>query len=144
MWAAARASAAGMRAGRPSASASAPVLLASTSPATSTSPSPMSASAQWASGARSPLAPSEPYSGTTGVMPAFRSAAIVSATIGRVPDHPIASVRARSTIIARTTSRSIGGPIPAAWERTSAFCSSARRSGGIRTRASEPKPVETP
>ena len=31
-----------------------------------TSPSPISASAQWASGARSPLAPSEPCSGTTG------------------------------------------------------------------------------
>ena len=39
---------------------------------------------------------------------------------GRAPEHPIASDRARSSIIARTTSRSTGGPIPAACERTSA------------------------
>ena len=38
-----------------------------------TSPSPSSASAAWASGARSPLAPSEPCSGTTGTMPALSS-----------------------------------------------------------------------
>jgi hypothetical protein len=68
----------------------------------------------------------------------------VSATTGRTPEHPIASVRARSNIIARTTSRSTGGPIPAACERTSARWSSARRSAGIRTVASDPNPVETP
>ena len=44
-------------------------------PASRTSPSPMSASAQWASGARSPEQPSEPYSCTTGVMPALSIAA---------------------------------------------------------------------
>ena len=76
-------------------------------PATSpsiTSPSPISTSAQWASGARSPLAPSEPNSGTRGVIPALSSARIASATSGRAPEQPIASVRARSSIIARTTS----------------------------------------
>ena len=52
------------------------------------------------------------------------------ATTGRAPDRPIASVRARRNIIARTTSGSTAGPIPAAWERTSARCSSARRSAG--------------
>ena len=41
----------------------------------STSPSPISASAQWASGARSPLAPSDPCSGTTGVMPSVEQRA---------------------------------------------------------------------
>ena len=112
--------------------------------ASATSPSPISASAQWASGARSPLAPSEPCSGTTGVTPALRSAAIVSATSGRAPERPIASVRARRKIIARTTSRSTGSPMPAACERTSARWSSSRRSGGMRVVASEPKPVETP
>ena len=40
-------------------------------------PSPISASAQCASGARSPEQPSEPYSCTTGVMPALSSAAYV-------------------------------------------------------------------
>ena len=68
-----------------------------------------------------------------------------SATTGRAPEQPIASVRARSSIIARTTSRSTGGPIPAACERISARCSSARALGGdVRSFASEPKPVETP
>ena len=49
-------------------------------PGSATSPSPISTSAQCASGARSPLAPSEPCSGTTGVIPALSSASIVSAT----------------------------------------------------------------
>ncbi len=43
--------------------------------ASSTSPSPRSASATWASGARSPEQPSEPYSRTTGVIPASSIAA---------------------------------------------------------------------
>ena len=55
----------GARPARASASA-----VGSTPPsAAHTSPSPISASAQWLSGARSPLAPSEPCSRTTGVMP---------------------------------------------------------------------------
>ena len=45
---------------------------------------------------------------------------MVSATTGRAPERPIASERARRNIIARTASRSIGGPIPAACERISA------------------------
>ena len=51
-----------------------------------TSPSPISASAQWASGARSPLAPSEPCSRTTGVMPALSSASCRSTSSGRAPE----------------------------------------------------------
>ena len=109
-----------------------------------TSPSPISTRAQCASGARSPLAPSEPCSGTTGVIPAFRTARIVSATSGLAPEYPMASERARSSIIARTTSRSTGSPMPAACERIRARCSSSRRSAGIGVVASEPNPVETP
>ena len=41
---------------------------ASAPPASCTCPSPISARAQWASGARSPEQPSEPYSWTTGVI----------------------------------------------------------------------------
>ncbi len=110
----------------------------------STSPSPISTSAQCAKGARSPLAPSDPCSGTTGVMPAFSSPAILSASTGRAPEKPIARLRARSSIIARTTSRSTAGPTPAACERTTARWSSSRRSAGMRTVASDPNPVETP
>ena len=76
--------------------------------------------------------------------PAFRTATIVSATSGLAPEYPIASDRARSTIIARTTSRSTGSPMPAACERIRARCSSSRRSAGIGVVASDPNPVETP
>ena len=44
------------------------------SAASRTTPSPISARAQWESGARSPEQPSEPYSWTTGVMPALSMA----------------------------------------------------------------------
>ena len=42
---------------------------------------------------------------------------MVSATIGRAPSDPSRSERARRNIIARTTSRSTSGPMPAACER---------------------------
>ena len=109
-----------------------------------TMPSPVSASAQCASGARSPEHPSEPYSGTTGVMPADKSAAYADASAGRTPVRPVASVERRSSIIARTTSRSTSGPEPAAWLRITLRCSCARRSAGMYRVASAPNPVETP
>ena len=56
----------------------------------------------------------------------------------------MARLRARSSTMARTTSRSTSGPMPAAWERMSASCSSAVRSTGMLVVASEPKPVVTP
>jgi hypothetical protein len=57
------------------ASASASRAGCSTPSAVRTSPSPMAASAQCASGARSPEHPSDPYSRTTGVIPAVINAA---------------------------------------------------------------------
>ena len=56
----------------------------------------------------------------------------------------MASERARSSIIARTTSRSTGGPIPAACDLISARWSATRSEAGIRTSASDPNPVEMP
>ena len=112
--------------------------------ASRSSPSPMRASAASANGARSPLAPSEPCSWTTGVSPALSMAIRPSATSGRAPEQPMARLRARSSTMARTTSRSTSGPMPEACERISASCSSAVRSGGIEVVASEPKPVVTP
>ena len=86
--------------------------------ASRTSPSPISASAQCASGARSPEQPSEPYSwhdrGDAGVEHARRRPA---RSRGRTPVRPVASVDSRSSISARTTSRSTSGPEPAACER---------------------------
>ncbi len=98
--------------------------------ASRTSPSPISASAQWASGARSPEQPRLPNSGTTGVMPAVSSAASVSAVSTRMPVCPVARVDSRSSIIARTTSRSTSGPAPAACERMSDRWSCARIGSG--------------
>ncbi len=109
-----------------------------------TSPSPISASATVASGARSPEQPSDPYSGTIGVMPALSIAASAVAVCGRMPVRPRASVASRSSISARTTSRSTGSPLPAACERISEACSAARRCGGIDVVASAPNPVEMP
>ena len=64
---------------------------------------------------------------------------------GRTPEQPIARLRARSSIIARTDlALDQRSPMPAACERISASCSSALRSGGMTVLASDPKPVETP
>ena len=78
------------------------------------------------------------------MIPLLSSATIASATSTRAPEKPIARLRARRNIIARTTSRSTSGPIPAACDRTSATCSSAERSSGMTVLARAPKPVETP
>ena len=78
-------------------SASAP---GSSSPPTSASPSPTSGSARCASGARSPLAPSEPRDGTRGCTPAASSASSSSTVSRRTPEAPVASALARSSIAA--------------------------------------------
>jgi hypothetical protein len=104
----------------------------------------MSASAIDDSGARSPEQPSDPYSCTTGVRPASSIAAYASAVATRTPVRPVASVESRSSISARTTSRSTAGPDPAACERIRLRCSCARRASGMCVVASAPKPVETP
>ena len=60
----------------------------------------MSTRAACARGARSPEAPSEPISGTAGVMPAFNSSAMTSRASVRAPLLPAARVPARSSCIA--------------------------------------------
>ncbi len=77
-------------------------------------------------------------------MPADSSAAYTCATCGRTPVRPVASVDNRSSISARTTSRSTSGPEPAAWERTRLRCNCLRSSSGICRTASAPNPVDTP
>ena len=64
--------------------------------------------------------------------------------LARTPVCPVASVDSRSSISARTTSRSTSGPEPAACERTSDRCSWARISVGMCRVASAPNPVEMP
>ena len=62
---------------------------------------------------------------------------------GRTPVWPVASVCSRSSIIARTTSRSTSAPVPAACERIRrALQLGARARWGCGVVASAPKPVE--
>ena len=77
-------------------------------------------------------------------MPWLSIAAMSCAVSSRTPVCPVASVERRSSISARTTSRSTSGPDPAACERTSERCSWARISVGMCRVASAPKPVEMP
>ena len=91
----------GHQAGTPQA----PRLRPATRRRTRARPSPTSGSARCASGARSPLAPSDPRDGTTGCTPAFTIASSSSTVSRRTPDAPVASAFARSSI-ARARPRS--------------------------------------
>ena len=75
-------------------------------------PSPISESARCASGARSPLAPTLPCSGTGGHSPALSIAASSSARSGRAPEYPFVMTFARSSIIARTSRSGSRSPTP--------------------------------
>ena len=91
-----------------------------------TSPSPISTSARCASGARSPLAPTEPRLGTRGCTPRLSSATSASSVSTRMPEKPLASTLARSAIDARTARTGSGSSTPAAWLRSRLSCSAAR------------------
>ena len=67
-----------------------------------------------------------------------------STSNGRQPECPSASVFARSSSIARTTSRANGCPTPAACEAIRLTCSPASSPGGMNVVARSPKPVVTP
>ncbi|MNS71361.1 hypothetical protein D3C72_1047290 [compost metagenome] len=102
--------AAGAQGARPaSASASAAGIVR---PAMTTVPWPSIAWTMCESGTRSPLAPTDPQAGTTGVMPALRSAKSRSAVSTRAPEWPWAIEWARKSIIARTTGTGSGSPQP--------------------------------
>ena len=62
----------------------------------------------WASGARSPDAPTEPCDGTYGTRPALCTATSVSITTSRTPECPRARLAAFSASISRTTSGASG------------------------------------
>ena len=96
-------------------------------------------SAQWASGARSPLAPSEPCSGTTGVRPALSSA---SDRLGDLRAGARVAHRQRAGAQQHHRPHDLAldrrRPCPAACERISARCSSlaALRRGSASSPAS--------
>ena len=112
--------------------------------ASRTSPSPISASAQCESG-REVAGAAE-----RAVLPHDRGDAVRQQVghqlrgLAAYAGVPVASVESRSSISARTTSRSTSGPEPAACERTSERWSWARISVGMCRVASAPKPVLIP
>ncbi|MCY1363959.1 hypothetical protein D9M69_507440 [compost metagenome] len=108
------------------------------------SPSPISTQAMWASGARSPEAPTEPLHGMLGVTPALNSASSASTSAGRTPEWPRARLTALVARIMRTTGAASGSPVPTLCESTRLRCSSARWSLPMRVLASLPKPVLMP
>ena len=100
----------------PAASASRPPARVIESP-TQAWPSPMRTSDRWASGARSPLAPTEPRLGTRGWTRWLRKSSSRSSVARRMPEKPLARTFARSAIEARTARIGKGSPTPAAWLR---------------------------
>ncbi len=60
------------------------------SPRCQTSPSPISGRKRWAKGARSPEAPTDPFSGTTGIMFSARCHNIRSSVANCTPEYPCA------------------------------------------------------
>ena len=123
------------------ASASAP---GSERPSTLASPSPIITALMWASGARSPDAPTEPCAGTSGTTPRASMPSSNSTSDQRTPEAPRPNEASLSAIIRRTIGAGVGSPTPAEWERTRFRCSVATSAGATRTEASLPKPVLMP
>jgi hypothetical protein len=98
----------------------------------------------WASGARSPDAPTEPWHGTTGVRPLASIASISRTVASCTPDAPCARLASLSAIISRAIGTGIGAPAPAECDNTMLRWSAVRSSGGMWTLASFPKPVLMP
>ena len=108
------------------------------------SPSPIIVSAMCASGARSPEAPTEPCTGTTGVTPCEIMPSRSAQMSHRTPEAPRPSDRSFRAIINRTVSGSSTSPTPQQWDRIRLRCKVAVSAAGILTEASLPKPVLTP
>ncbi|OQB49830.1 MAG: hypothetical protein BWX98_02653 [Candidatus Aminicenantes bacterium ADurb.Bin147] len=115
-----------------------------TVPSYSTSPSPIRARAMWARGARSPLAPTEPWEGMIGWSSRLRKSRSRWTTCSRTPLRPRAKLWARRRRMPRTTSAGNGPPTPMAWERIRFRWSSRTLSGSMRVFWNLPKPVLTP
>ncbi len=124
-------------------SAAAPGMRVNSGP-TKASPSPIITSARCASGARSPDAPTEPFSGMTGTTPRISICRSRSSVDSRTPERPPARTLARKSMSARTSCGGSGVPVPAACERSRLRCSRRKSGFLIDTSASVPKPVLMP
>ena len=98
----------------------------------------------WASGARSPDAPTEPWSGITGITPAPSMSWMSWTVLHGTPDAPRPRDSSFSAIISRVVAVSRVSPTPQQWLRIRLRCRVAVSSGRIFTVASLPNPVFTP
>ena len=98
----------------------------------------------WASGARSPEAPTEPWAGITGSRSSAAMRSKVSMTCQRMPEAPRARLPILSAMIRRTKGAGRAGPVPAEWEAIRLTWRVERSPVAMRWRASLPKPVLTP
>ena len=115
-----------------------------TSPSYSAWPRPSMGSTMWDRGARSPLAPREPFWGMTGVTPRFSMATRVSTSSRRVPEKPLARLLTRRSMMPRATSRGKGSPAPTAWVTIRFLWSCLHSSWVMVTSLNFPKPVVIP
>ena len=85
---------------------------------TRASPTPIIAAAIWASGARSPDAPTDPCDGTTGVTPRASMASMRASVCGWTPEAPCARLPSFSAIMSRVVATEAVSPTPAACDST--------------------------
>ncbi len=95
-----------------------------------TDPWPMRGRARWDRGQRSPLAPTDPWQGTTGWMPRFSNATNWFRTARLMPECPRTRLLIRSSIMALVMSSGKGAPTPQAWLFSRFSCSSRRSFSG--------------
>ena len=126
-----------------------PILCISCSPlmislSTSTSPRPRSGRHMCASGERSPDAPKEPCSYTTGMMLLLNISTRRSTVMSCTPECPYESDCTLRSSISRAISAGTRCPVPHACDIIRFFCSCDRCSLLIEILHSEPNPVVTP
>ena len=114
------------------------------SPLIRTSPSPSSIRERCARGARSPDAPTEPFSGIHGITPALNRLISASTSSIRIPEWPRARLIILVAITRRTTSSGNNSPKPTLCDSTRLRCSSASLAAGMDVCASLPNPVLIP
>ena len=98
----------------------------------------------WERGARSPLAPREPFWGMAGCRCLFSMDTRVSTVSRRAPEKPLARLFKRSRIMPRTTSVGNAWPAPTAWVMITFFWSCTQSSLEMTTSLNFPNPVVTP
>ena len=99
---------------------------------------------RWASGVKSPEAPTDPLAGMQGSRSASISAISASTSPRETPEWPRPKAASLSTMTSRTTGSGNKGPLPTEWESTSRRCSSARSSASMAWLAKGPNPVLRP